>query len=84
MATILPRRRADRTIGYMATIRLHSGKQLIHRETKTFSRRAAAEKWARAREVELEDPSALLQAQDGDVTFAGLIRWYVVRCPWGR
>lgn len=43
----------------MATIRLHSKKNLVHRETRTFSRRAAAEKWARAREVELEDPAAL-------------------------
>jgi integrase len=77
MATILPRRRADGTIGYMATIRLHSKKNLVHRETKTFSRRAAAEKWARAREVELEDPSALIRACAGDVTLASLIRWYI-------
>lgn len=54
MATILPRRRADGTVGYMASIRLHNGKKLVHRESKTFSRRAAAEKCARAREVELE------------------------------
>lgn len=77
MATILPRRRADGTVGYMATIRLHSGNKLIHRETKTFSRRVAAEKWARAREVELENPSALLRAQEGDVTLASLVRWYI-------
>jgi Phage integrase family. len=61
----------------MATIRLHSGNKLIHRETKTFSRRAAAEKWARAREVELEDPSTFLRAQEGDVTLASLVRWYI-------
>lgn len=77
MATILPRRRGDGSVGYMAMIRLHSGKKLVHRETKTFSRRAAAEKWARAREVELEDPSALVRARDGDVTLASLIRWYI-------
>jgi integrase len=77
MATILPRRRADGTIGYMATIRLHSKKKLVHRETKTFSRRAAAEKWARAREVELEDPAAMVRACAGDVTLASLIRWYI-------
>jgi hypothetical protein len=53
MATILPRRRADGTIGYMATVRLHEGKTLVHRESKTFSRRVAAEKWARARKVEV-------------------------------
>lgn len=77
MATILPRRRADGTVGYMATIRLHNDKKVVHRESKTFSRRAAAEKWARAREVELEDPTALLRAQEGDITLASLIRWYI-------
>jgi integrase len=77
MATILPRRRADGSIGYMATIRLHHGKELVHRESKTFSRRAAAEKWARAREVELEDPTALVRAKDGDISLASLIRWYI-------
>jgi hypothetical protein len=74
---ILPRRRSDGTIGWMATIRLHNKKKLVHRETKTFSRRAAAEKWARAREVELEDPAALVRARAGDVTLASLIRWYI-------
>lgn len=77
MATILPRRRADGTVGYMATIRLHNDRKVVHRESKTFSRRAAAEKWARAREVELEDPTALLRAQEGDITLASLIRWYI-------
>lgn len=77
MATILPRKRADGTCGYMATIRLHNGKKLVHRESKTFSRLAAAEKWARAREVELEDPTALFRAQEGDLPLSKLIRWYI-------
>lgn len=77
MATILPRKRADGTFGYTATIRLHNGKKLVHRESKTFSRHAAAEKWARAREVELEDPTALFRAQEGDSPLSKLIRWYI-------
>lgn len=77
MARIIVRKRANGSFGYTAQIRLHHGKSLVHQEAKTFSRRAAAEKWARAREVELEDPTALLRAQDGDVTLASLIRWYI-------
>lgn len=73
MATILPRRRADGTVGYISTVRLHDGTTLVHRESKTLSRRVAAEKWARAREVELEDPAALVRACAGDVTLASLI-----------
>jgi hypothetical protein len=59
----------------------------IHRETKTFSRRAAAGKWARALEVELEDPAAMVRACAGDGTLASLIRWYIDafnKSPSGR
>jgi hypothetical protein len=63
----------------MATIRLHSKKKLVHRETKTFSRRAAAEKWARAREVELEDPAQpwcvhVPETSPSRASFAGVSR----------
>jgi len=44
MATILPRRRADGTVGSISTVRLHDGKTLVDREPKTLSRRVAAEK----------------------------------------
>ena len=77
MATIRARQRADGSVGYTAYIRLHRDQKIIHQEAKTFSRRVAAEKWARAREVELEDPSALIRAREGDVTLASLIRWYI-------
>lgn len=56
---------------------MHQAKKIIHEEAKTFSRHAAAEKWARAREVELEDPTALFRAQEGDLSLAQLIRWYI-------
>ena len=77
MARILVRKRADGSPSYTAQIRVHAQKVLVHQEAKTFSRQAAAEKWAKAREVELEDPTALLRAQEGDVTLASLIRWYI-------
>jgi hypothetical protein len=40
-------------IGYMASIRLHSGNELVHGETKIFSRRVAAEKRERHRYTNL-------------------------------
>lgn len=77
MATIRARQRADGSVGYTAYIRVHRDKQVVHQEAKTFSRRAAAEKWAKSREVELEDPGTLLRAQEGEVSLAELIRWYI-------
>jgi hypothetical protein len=65
MATIRARKQADGSMRYSAIVRIRKGKQLIHRETKTFSQRSAAEKWAKSREVALEDPAALTKAQQG-------------------
>ena len=50
---------------------------MIHQETKSFAHRAAAVTWARHREVQLEDPTALIQAQDGPQTLARVIRWCI-------
>lgn len=77
VATIRTRKRADGSCGYTAQIRIHDGKAVVHQEAKTFSRLAAAEKWAKAREVELEDPGTLLRAQEGELSLAALIRWYM-------
>ena len=49
---------------------------IVHRESKTFELRSAAEKWARAREVDLENPTALIKAAHGAPTLANLIKWY--------
>ena len=89
MATILPRRRADGTIGYMATIRLHSKKKPVYREAKTFSRRAAAEKWARAREVGPEDPAQpwcvhVPETSPSRASFAGTSRQLQHIFKWQR
>jgi hypothetical protein len=77
MATIRARKQADGTMRYSAIVRIRKGKQLIHRETKTFSQRSAAEKWAKTREVALEDPTALTKAQQGERSLSSLIRWYI-------
>lgn len=89
MATIRARTRADGSIGYSAIVRVFKKKELIHQEQETFSRRAAAEKWAKARELALEDPTALLRAQAGDgIALKDLIQWYMDTfrsvSNWGR
>ena len=76
MAHILARKR-DSGIRYTANVRIKKNGVVVHRESKTFELRAAAEKWARAREVALEDPTALIRVQHGAPSLAELIRWYI-------
>lgn len=77
MAHIRARKQSDGSLRYTAAVRLRKGKQIIHREAKTFSHRSAAEKWAKSREVALENPAALIQAQQGEKSLSELIRWYI-------
>jgi hypothetical protein len=51
MATIRARKQADKTTRYTAVVRLRKGTKIIRQEARTFSHRAAAEKWAKSREV---------------------------------
>jgi len=67
------------TWAYTAQIRILEKKVVIYEEAKTFSRKGAAEKWARARQVALEDPATLAQARvgaTGKLTLSSLIKWY--------
>jgi hypothetical protein len=59
MAHILVRKYSSGTTRYTANVRIRKGKEVVHRESKTFEQRSAAEKWAKSREVALEDPAAL-------------------------
>lgn len=65
MGTILARRRSDGTTAYMGKIILRRGGEVIHRESKTFSRHREAKAWLAAREAEIAQsgppqPSATL------------------------
>jgi integrase len=91
VASIRSRRRADGTWAYTAEIRIHERKVVIYEEAKTFSRKSAAERWARARRVALEDPAALAQARagtTGKLKLSVLIKWYRETfrklAKWGR
>jgi integrase len=77
MATIKARRQANGAIPYTAIVRKRMEKKIVHREARTFTYRSAAVTWAKHREVELEDPSALIRVQQGAPTLAALIRWYI-------
>jgi hypothetical protein len=77
MATIRQRRQANGSIRYTAIVRLRKGKLLIHQEYKTFKPLAAAQSWARRREVELENPAHLARKQYEPVTLGELVRCYI-------
>lgn len=80
MATIVARKRADGTTAYTAQIRLKRGGVLIHSESKTFTRRAAAKAWAAEREEQIKrDPHASARATHQGVTIGKLIETYIER-----
>lgn len=88
MPTIRARKRADGSTGYTAIIRIKKHGVIIHQEAQTFSREALARDWARRREVELERPGAIDQAQMGSLTLGALIKRYLEEFEstraWGR
>lgn len=75
MATIVSRKRKDGTPSYTARIRIRR-KDVHYHESETFSRLTPAKDWARRREVELEDPTALSEAGRAPLLLASLIDWY--------
>ena len=76
MATIVARKRADGP-RFTAVVRLNRDGKLVHRESKTFSTRAAAKEWGKRRGVELQDTKSLVIATTGAMTLAVLIQWYI-------
>lgn len=55
MGTIVARKRKGGTTGYTAQILLKKSGEIIHREAKTFDRRAAASAWIAKRETQLRE-----------------------------
>lgn len=76
MGTIIERRRANGTIGYSARIVVQRA-GVVHRETKTFDRRAAAAAWIKRREHELGEPGGIPQAKATDPTLGEAIDRYI-------
>jgi integrase len=88
MATIRKREHQDGTFACQAVIRIKRNGRIVHRESRMFWRYRAAVRWARRREVELEDPAMLAIAQAESRLLAELIRWYIdqfyVIAQWQR
>ncbi|HEV7337146.1 MAG TPA: site-specific integrase [Bosea sp. (in: a-proteobacteria)] len=76
MGSILARKRADGTVGYLAQIVRKRGKEFLHRETKTFDKKREAAAWLRFREAELDKPGALEELKKPSATLADAIDKY--------
>ncbi|WP_045834455.1 site-specific integrase [Hyphomicrobium sp. 99] len=76
MGTILVRPRSNGTTAFMAKIILKRAGTVIHRESKTFERRAAAVAWIEKREGELARPGEIERANASKVTLADAIDKY--------
>lgn len=77
MGTINPRKRKDGTTGYTAQILKKQKGKIVHREAKTFDRKAAADAWLKRRETELAVPGALERAKTPNATLAAAIDRYI-------
>ena len=77
MATIRKREHQDGNFSCQAVIRIKRNGWIVYRESRMFWRYQAALRWARRREVELEDPSQLGIALEKRRRLADLIRWYI-------
>lgn len=76
MGTIVERRRRNGTTGYHAQVTVQKAGR-VHRETKTFDRRPAANAWIKKREDELSKPGALETAAREDPTLGEVIDRYL-------
>jgi len=63
LGTITERRRKDGSLAYVAQISLMRDRKIVHRESKTFERRAAANAWIKNREAALAEPGGLDEAK---------------------
>lgn len=77
MGTITKRPRKDGTIGYTAQIRIKRAGRLVHTESETFDREAAAASWMKRREAALSEPGALEKTQQKDPLLSEVIDQYV-------
>lgn len=77
MPYIKLRKQAGGSVRYTAIVRIRRSGKMLHQEAKTFTHRSAAERWAKHREVALENPTALARAQQPSTTLSKLIRWYI-------
>lgn len=85
MGTITSRKRKDGSVGYTAQIRIKQQGVIIHTESQTFDRKAAAGSWLKKRETELAKPGALDKSTAPDPLLKDVIAQYLqeLRKPAG-
>lgn len=77
MATIRARKSADGSLRYTVQIRIKENGAQVYQESRTFSRKQAAQAWAKRRETELSEPGAIERANRSGVTVASMIETYL-------
>ncbi|QMV32766.1 hypothetical protein 2A_00014 [Ralstonia phage Darius] len=77
MGTIVPRKRKDGSIAYMARVRIMRDGAVVHKETETFDREAAAKAWVKKRETALAEPGAIEAMSAPDPTLGKIIERFL-------
>lgn len=77
MGTIIPRRRADGSTSYLAQILKKKDGRIVHRESRTFDRKAVAAAWIKKREADIAAPGGLERAQTPKGTLGDAIDKYI-------
>ncbi len=78
MATIRTRKNKDGSVMYTAQIRIKRDGVQVYQESASYSRRKAAEAWAKRRETEQSEPGALEREQrGGGATLVEMIERYI-------
>lgn len=80
MARIRPRQRKSGT-RYTAEIRIKRKGEIVHTESRTFTKKRDAQLWAANREAELDRPGALEKLKHRSQTVGDMIRWYLAEFP---
>ncbi|WP_090624688.1 site-specific integrase [Azotobacter beijerinckii] len=77
MATIRARKLSDGSVSYTAQIRIKKNGVQVYQESQTFSRKQAAQAWAKRRETELSEPGAIERAGRGGSMLKDIIARYI-------
>ena len=78
MATISTRQRKDGSLAYLTEVRVKRDGEIVHRESRTFDRRAQAKAWAESREKKFarESPTAKRPQRVTQTTLRHVLRRY--------
>lgn len=78
MATIRTRQRKDGSLAYLTEVRVKRDGEIVHRESRTFDRRAQGKAWAESREKKFarESPTAKRPQSVKQATLRHVLRRY--------